>query len=71
MKLKKYEARVENGRVVHYAITVKGEKIRMPEAFAEMYTDDYLEISKPTSDMPEVLDLPEGEFYIPRRTTKI
>ena len=71
MKLKKYEARVENGRVAHYAITVKGEEIRMPDAFAEMYTDDYLEISKTTSDMPEVLDLPEGEFYIPRRTAKI
>lgn len=71
MKLKKYEARVENGRVVHYAITVKGEEIRMPEAFAEMYTDDYLEISKTSSPMPEVLGLPEGEFYIPRRTAKI
>ena len=43
----------------------------MPEAFAEMYTDDYLEISKTSSPMPEVLDLPEGEFYIPRRTAKI
>lgn len=71
MKLKKYEARVENGQVVHYAITSKGEEIRMPEAFSEMYTNDYLEIKKTTSDMPEVLNLPEGDFYIPIRTAPL
>jgi len=70
MKIKEYVARIEDGQVVHYAITAKGEEIRMPEAFKDMYTNDYLEISKTKSDMPEVLGLPEGEFWIPRRTTK-
>ena len=71
MKIKEYVARIEDGKIVHYAITPKGDEIRMPEAFKEMYTDDYLEITKTKSDMPEVLGLPEGEFYIPRRTAKL
>ena len=70
MKIKEYVAAIEDGQVVHYAVTLKGEKIRMPEVFKEMYTDDYLEITKTKSDMPEVLGLPDEPFYIPRRTSK-
>ena len=71
MKIKNYEAKVENGQVVHYAVTLKGERIRMPDAFSDMYTEDYLEISKTTSPLPEVLGLPEGEYFIPRRTAPV
>ena len=67
-ELKKYEAKIENGEIVHYAITKDGERIRMPEAFKNMYTDDYLMIRETHSDMPEVLGLPNGSYWIPVRT---
>lgn len=71
MKIEKYEAKVENGQIVHYAITKKGDRIRMPDAFSDMYTEDYLEISETTSPLPEVLGLPEGKYFIPRRTAPV
>ena len=67
-ELKKYESKVEDGQIVHYAITKDGERIRMPEAFKQMYTDSYLMIRETSSEMPEVLDLPKGEYWIPVRT---
>lgn len=67
-ELKKYEAKIENGEIVHYAICKDGERVRMPEAFKNMYTDDYLMIRETSSDMPEVLGLPEGFYWIPVRT---
>ena len=67
-ELKKYEAKVEDGLIVHYAITKDGERIRMPEAFKSMYTDAYLMIRETSSEMPEVLGLPKGEYWIPVRT---
>ena len=67
-ELKKYEAKVEDGQIVHYAITKDGERIRMPEAFKSMYTDAYLMIRETSSEMPEVLNVPKGEFWIPVRT---
>ena len=70
-ELKKYEAKVEEGQIVHYAITKDGERIRMPEAFKSMYTDSYLMIRETSSEMPEVLGLPKGEYWIPVRTDLI
>ena len=67
-ELKKYEAKVENGEIVHYAITKDGERIRMPEAFKDMYTDSYLMIRETSSSMPEVLGVPEGSYWIPIKT---
>ena len=67
-ELKKYEAKIVDGRIVHYAITKDGERIEMPEAFKNMYTDDYLMIRETSSDMPEVLDVPNGSYWIPVRT---
>ena len=67
-ELKKYEAKIEGGQIVHYAITKDGERIQMPEAFKDMYTDSYLMIRETTSAMPEVLDLPNGSYWIPVRT---
>ena len=67
-ELKKYEAKIEDGRIVHYAITKDGERIPMPEAFKSMYTDAYLMIRETSSEMPEVLGVPKGEYWIPVRT---
>ena len=68
IELKKYEAKIENGQIVHYAITKDGERIRMPDAFKNMYTDKYLMIRETTSEMPEVLGVPKEPFWIPIRT---
>ena len=70
-ELKKYEAKVEEGQIVHYAITKDGERIRMPDAFKSMYTDAYLMIRETSSEMPEVLGVPKGEYWIPVRTDLI
>ena len=68
IELKKYEAKIEDGKIVHYAITKDGERIRMPDAFKNMYTDEYLAIRETTSEMPEVLGVPKEPFWIPVRT---
>ena len=67
-ELKKYEAKIVDGHIVHYAITKDGERIEMPETFKNMYTDDYLMIRETSSEMPEVLDVPTGSYWIPVRT---
>ena len=70
--LDRYEARVEGGQVRYYAIDKKGNEYRMPEAFKEMYTNDYLEIRLTSSEMPQVFDLPENtEYWIPIRTAPL
>lgn len=51
----------------YYAVCGK-KKILMPSAFKEMYTNDYLEIEKVHFDRPELYDMTENDFYIPRRT---
>ena len=71
IKIEKYEARVENGVIKHYAIDSKGRRYPMPEAFNEMYTDDYLAIKKVRSEMPEVFGIEEPEYFIPLRTAKV
>lgn len=70
-ELKKYEAKVEGDQIVHYAITKDGERIRMPDKFKSMYTDAYLMIREASSEMPEVLGVPEGKYWIPVRTDLI
>ena len=66
----KYEAVLENGVIKYYAI--KGKiKYRMPEAFKDMYTDDYLEIEETTYERPELFNLPDSKTYIPRRTSNV
>ncbi len=72
IELKRYEARVVNGIVKHFAIAKDDKEYPMPDAFKEMYTDDYLQIRETSSEMPEVFNLPEGEtFYIPIRTAPL
>lgn len=67
MRIDRYETALEHGRITYYAVTGK-KRIPMPEAFKDMYNDDYLEITETESEMPEVLGVPEGRYYIPRYT---
>lgn len=69
--LERYDARVERGQVKYYAIDKEGNEYPMPEAFKEMYTNDYLQIRKTVSEMPEVFNLPDGEYWIPIRTAPL
>lgn len=68
MKIDKYETIIENGNIAFYAVIGK-KKIRMPDAFKEMYTDDYLDIQEVEFKMPEVFGLSDPKSYIPRRTS--
>lgn len=55
------------GKVEFFAIAGK-KKYPMPDAFKDMYTDDYLEIEQVHSERPEVLDIATNDYYIPKRT---
>lgn len=55
------------GKVEFFAIAGK-KKYLMPDAFKDMYTDDYLEIEQVHSERPEVLDIATNDYYIPKRT---
>lgn len=67
MRIDKYEPVYEHGKVNFYAIAGK-KRILMPEAFKEMYTDDYLEIELVHSERPEVHGIDTDDYYIPKRT---
>lgn len=69
IKIDKYEAVIENNSIVYYA--VKGdEKYRMPEAYKEMYNENYLAIKKRVLQRPELYGT-EAEHYIPIKTVKV
>lgn len=53
-------------KTVAYAYAGK-KKYRIPDAFREMCTDDYLAIQEQKLERPELFD-ESGAFYIPRRT---
>ena len=67
MRIDRYETTLEHGRISYHAVIGK-KHIPMPEAFKDMYNDNYLEITETKSDMPEVLGVPDGKYYIPRYT---
>ena len=73
IELERYEVRFDTKlrRERYYAIDKEGNEYEMPPAFKEMYTDDYLQIRETSSEMPEVYDLPEGNFWIPIRTAPL
>lgn len=52
-----------------YAVIGK-KRIPMPSAFRDMYDDKHLAIEKVHSDRPEVLDVPDADYYIPLRTAR-
>lgn len=67
MKIDRYDAVVEQGHPVFYACIGK-RRVRMSDAWKEMYTDDYLDIEETTFRMPEIFGLTEPTAWIPRRT---
>lgn len=67
IKLKKYEAKVVNGTIQYTAVDLKGKSYPMPNAFATMYDDRHLAITKATSERPEMFDIDSDEYYIPLR----
>lgn len=51
----------------YFAIIGK-KRYPMPSAFKDMYDDEHLDIVEVTTKMPELFDVAEPTFYIPRRT---
>lgn len=74
IELDRYETRYDTklGKALYFAIDKKGNEYEMPEAFKEMYNDDYLQIRKTSCERPEVFNLPEGsDYWIPIRTAPL
>lgn len=67
IKIDRYDTVLERGAAVTYAVAGK-KRILMPSAFQDLYNEDHLAIAKTSSEMNDVLGLPEGEYYIPLRT---
>lgn len=63
IKIDRYEPEIEKGAIVYYAIAGK-KKYKMPDAYKDMYNENYLAITERTLDMPELFDV-EGRHYIP------
>ena len=70
MKIDRYEAKIIDGRIQYFAIAGK-KSYPMPDAFKDMYTEDYLEIEPVTFERPELFDLADPQTYIPRRTSNV
>lgn len=63
----KYISKIENKTIKYYA--VKGKKeYPMPDCYSDMYTNDYLAITKKTMKMPELYNA-KAEHYMPLRTS--
>lgn len=67
ISIDKYEAVIEDGHIVYYAIAGK-KKYRMPDAYKEMYDDKHLMIQERTLERPELFDCP-ATHYIPILTS--
>lgn len=63
----RYEATIENGGIVYYAIAGK-KKYKMPDCYKDMYNDNYLAIEERTMERPELFDT-VSPHYIPLRTS--
>ncbi len=69
IKIEKYAVEIDPKnptKTVVYAIAGK-RRYQMPDAYREMYTDEYLEIESRTLERPELYDAPDTH-WIPRRT---
>lgn len=65
-----YEAVLDkNTRSIRYYAISGEQRIEMPEAFKEMYTEDYLAITRTRSQRPEMHGIETEEYYIPLRTS--
>lgn len=70
IKIDRYDVEIDphdGRRTIVYAIAGK-KKFRMPDAFREMYTNEYLAIQEQTPERPELFE-ETGPYYIPRRTS--
>lgn len=70
IKIEKYAVEIDPmnpTKTIMYAIAGK-KKYRMPDAFREMCTDDYLAIQEQHPEQPELFN-ESGPYYIPRRTS--
>ena len=66
IRIDRYETVLENGVIKYYAVAGK-KRYEMPEAYKEMYNDNYLAISERTLERPELFNAP-ATHYIPLRT---
>ena len=66
IKIERYEPVIEHGAIVIYAIAGK-KKYKIPDAYKDMCTDDYLAITERTLTIPELFEV-EGTHYIPLYT---
>ena len=66
IKIDRYETVLENGVIKYYAVAGK-KRYEMPEAYKEMYNDNYLAIAERTLERPELFGVP-ATHYIPLRT---
>ena len=66
IKIERYEPVIEAGKIVYYAIAGK-KRYPMPDAYKDMYNDDYLAITERTLTIPELFEV-EGTHYIPLYT---
>lgn len=69
IKIDRYETVLENGQIVYYAIAGK-KRFEMPEAYKEMYNENYLAIMERTLERPELFNT-TATHYIPLRTAGI
>ena len=63
IRIERYEPVIEHGAIVIYAIAGK-KKYKIPDAYKDMCTDDYLAITERTLELPELYDV-SGPHYIP------
>lgn len=66
MRIDKYETVLVHGKPVTYAVVGK-RRYEMPQAYAAMYTDEYLAIEERELELPELFDAPK-KHYIPLYT---
>lgn len=69
MKIDRYDMQYNTKLHKEEFFAVAGKKrIPMPSAFKDMYDDDHLEIEEVTCTMPELFELEDSKYYIPKRT---
>lgn len=67
LKISRYQTELEGNKIAYYAVAGK-KKVRMPDAFHDMYTPDYLCIQHVEPERPEIYG-EKGGYWIPLRTS--
>lgn len=69
MQIDKYEMVYNQKTRQEEWFAIAGKKrYPMPSAFRDMFDDKHLAIELVHSERPEVLDVPDADYYIPLRT---